>query len=69
MIYTQAKRYSMTLWPTVDRSGLATQAQFDELNTAKEAFEASKISGQHKAGLLMEWDKRRGDWTLIDQFP
>jgi hypothetical protein len=69
VIHTRSKKYQVTLWLTPDRSGLATHAEFDDREAAEEAFRVSRLSAQYKAGLLAEWDKQRGDWTLIDYYP
>ena len=69
MIFTQAKRYQLTLWTSKDRDGLAIRFEFDNLDEAKRAFDENAAERRYAAGLLYEWLKVPQEWVLLSQYP
>ena len=69
MIFTQAKRYQVTLWTSTDRKGLAMRLEFDSIEQAILVFEQNAAERRYAAGLLFEWQKDTREWMLMGQYP
>ena len=70
MIHTPAKTYQVTLWLGEDREGgQALQMHFDTRAEAEAVLAAKQAEGRYRAGILVEWDKQRHDWTLLSRYP
>jgi hypothetical protein len=71
MNVVQPKRYQITLWMGEDRrdSAAALHMSFDTLEQAEREFEAHRLTGNFKVGILMEWHRRSGIWNLLSKYP
>ena len=63
------KRYQVVLWPSADRTGLALFLDFATLPEAEAELRARQSVGEYRAGVLMEWNKLRQEWELVDRYP
>ena len=69
MIYTQAKRFQLTLWETEHRVGVGVQVSFNDVVEAVAEFESQHKAGRYRAGLLVEYHEVTQEWLLIRQYP
>lgn len=71
MIHTLQKPFQVVLWETEERSsdGAAMRLDFDSLEEARADFDAQRLAGHFRTGVLLEWHKVSGQWELLDLFP
>jgi hypothetical protein len=71
MNFSTTKRYQLVLWETETREGLAPalRLEFDTAEAALQAFEDKRAQGSYRTGVLIQWHKHAGDWTLLKRFP
>ena len=70
MIYSQTKRYQITLWLTQDRSGPgpALRVDFENEEEARTEFDKYKGKSPYRSGILLEFHQLSQEWNLLDQF-
>jgi hypothetical protein len=69
MIQNLPKRYQISLWATIDRSGPALSLEFDSQDEALAELERQRESGVYRSGLCLEWRKVSEEWALVEHFP
>lgn len=68
MIYTPAKAYQLVLWEDGSRRGDALRLDFDSAEEAGRVLAEKELEGKYRCGILVEWNKKLRDWTLINQY-
>lgn len=69
MIHVPAKTFQLVFWLDTDRHGQALRLDFDDLEEARRVLTDKEAEGRYGAGILVEWNKRLKDWTLLAQYP
>ena len=69
MIQFQRKNFRLTLWQEPDRTGVASQLEFETRAEAERVFSEHKAAGQFRAGIFYECHKHSQENTLLGFYP
>lgn len=64
------KPYQLVVWGDGKRPSddPALRLHFDTLQDAMAALDTHRGTGAYRSGMLMQWDKQSGRWTMVAQF-
>lgn len=70
MIHIRQKRFQLSFWKVSrdDPARPVLRMEFDDLESAKYAFEQQRALGLYRAGLFLDWRKDLGEWLLVDMY-